>query len=156
MAFEPLQTDEKIEPSSVKKRDWDDQMLFGCGGFLVAAVAGYMLSIWPFFVWQQGEQLRILGICVAAGLIPPLIVGGILSRKYGLPGACGLIGGALCTAIFLYLRIQQAFIEAAAQRVPTPDYPRSVMAVLPLAYVLISVLVGYYTLKPGEFDDRDA
>jgi len=56
MAFEPLQTDEKLDVPEQTAQDMDKQMLFGCSGFLISSVVGYLLTIWPFIAFQKTEQ----------------------------------------------------------------------------------------------------
>jgi hypothetical protein len=137
MGFEPLKTDEKLDKPPPKQRSFDDLMLLGCGGFLIASVGGYLLGIWPFFLWQNAEKLDVLLRSTALGLIFPLILGVAMARRSGLAGATGAIGGSLVTAIFLYLRIEQTFLEAAVQRIPTPDYPASLQFLLPIGWVML-------------------
>ncbi len=152
MAFEPLKTDEKLDAPAKRTKDLDDQMIMGCSGFLVSAVGGYLLSVWPFFAWQKAELLSVLLQASAAGFVPAAAVGIVVSRKYGLPGACGAVGSALCTGIFLYLRIQQTFLEAAAQRIAPPDYPHSFIWILPGAWILAMALLCLLVMKPETAD----
>lgn len=137
MGFEPLRTDEKLDKPPPKSRSFDDLMLLGCGGFLIASVGGYLLGIWPYFLWQDAERLDVLLRSTALGLILPLILGVWMTRRSGLAGATGAIAGSLVTAIFLYLRIEQTFLEAAVQRIPPPDYPGSLQYLLPIGWVLL-------------------
>lgn len=133
----------------------DTVMLFGCGAFVAGAVTIYLLSIWPFFAWPDVHRIRTLALCSAAGLLPALIVSAIATRRFGLPGACGAIGGALTTAIFLYLRLQQAFIAAAAKQDTRPDYPPLLQGLVPIAWVLAIVLVGVLLLPKGELPSEE-
>ncbi|MDX2064599.1 MAG: hypothetical protein SFX74_02535 [Fimbriimonadaceae bacterium] len=144
MAFEPLQTDETRAPGEAAdaSRDMDREMLFGCSGFLLASVFGYMLSIWPFIAFQQTERLATLGLAIALGPGVAAAVGMVITRRYKLAGACGFVGGALCTAIFMYLRLQHGFISAMAKQAPRPDYPESFALLVPGAYVLLCVFLA--------------
>jgi len=142
MAFEPLNTDERLEKPVKPERDMDGQMLFGCSGFLVASLGGYALAVWPFFAFTETQQLRILAQSCALGLIPAALLAAWVSRKFALAGACGAVGGAIATAMFLFLRIQQIFTAAALKRIPPPEYPESMQAVLPVAWILAAILIG--------------
>lgn len=155
MPLEPLQTDETLDKPVPKERDMDTVMLFGCGAFVAGAVTIYLLSIWPFFVWPDVHRLRTLALCIAAGLAPALIVAAISTRRFGLPGACGAIGGALTTAIFLYLRLQQAFIASAAKQDKPPDYPALLQGLVPLVWVLTVALVAVLLLPKGELPSAE-
>jgi hypothetical protein len=144
MAFEPLQTDETRAPGDVTTapRDMDREMLFGCTGFLLASVIGYALSVWPFITFQRTEQIGTLALAMGLGPGVAIVVGMLVTRRYQLAGACGFVGGALCTAIFLYLRLQHGFISAMAKQAPRPDYPESFALLIPAGYVLLCVFLA--------------
>ncbi len=150
MAFEPLRTDEKLDESPPKSRDMDAQMLFGCSGFIVASVGGYVLSVWPWFAFDQADKLTTVVTCSLLGLLPSGIVGVVCTRKFGLAGACGFVAGALTTAVFLYLRLQQTFLAAMAKQLPQPDYPSAMMGVLPFAWVLLVLMAAFLLLPKGD------
>jgi len=150
MAFEPLQTDEKLDVPEQTAQDMDKQMLFGCSGFLIASVVGYLLTIWPFLAFQKIEQTFWLAACFAAGGGPAIIVGLISTRRFGLAGACGFVAGAMTTGIFLYLRIQQSFLSALAKSSPTPEYPDSFIWLLPIVWILLCVFLAVVALPKGE------
>lgn len=133
----------------------DTVMLFGCGSFVAGAITIYLLSIWPFFVWPEVHRLATLLKGIAAGLLPALLVTTIATRRFGLPGACGVVGGALTTAIFLYLRLQQAFIASAAKQDKPPDYPPLLQGLVPLAWVLAIALVAVLLLPKGELPSKE-
>jgi hypothetical protein len=137
--MQPLQTDEKLENSAPKERDFDGQMLFGCSGFVGLSFATYFLSIWPFLVWMQVEFISVVIRCLLLGQLPALALGLIGARKFELPGAAGFIGGCLASNIFLYLRFQQAFLEAEARRTPWPDYPQIFQTLIPVGSVVLAV-----------------
>lgn len=155
MPLEPLLTDEKLDKPVPKERDMDTVMLFGCGSFVAGAITIYLLSIWPFFAWPEVHQLRTLALASGAGLLPALLVAAVATRRFGLPGACGTVGGALTTAIFLYLRLQQAFIAAAAQQDKRPDYPPLLQGLVPLVWVLAVALVAVLLLPKGELPSEE-
>jgi len=139
--MEPIQTDEKIDRPAPRERDMDSQMIVGCTGFVTISFVTYFLSIWPFLVWLSIDRIQVLGWALAAGILPAMVVGGIASRKTGLAGGAGFVGGILAASIFLYLRFEQAFLEALAQRSPTPEYPQALQYIVPLAVILLSVFV---------------
>jgi hypothetical protein len=152
MPFEPLQTDEKIEGPIKRKRDMDAAMLFGCSGFVFSSIAGYILSVWPFLVFPDSERISSLSLAAGTGLIPAAIVGIAATRKFALAGACGFVGGALSTGIFLYLRIEQTFIAALARQAPTPEYPRIMTYLIPLCWILISAILALIFLPREQGD----
>lgn len=124
------------------ERDMDSQMLVGCTGFVAASFSAYFLSIWPFLVWISIEQIHVLALTLAAGTVPPLILGAVVSRKAGLAGAAGFVGGMLAASIFLYLRFEQLFMEALARRIPEPEYPQALQYMIPSATIIATVLVA--------------
>lgn len=150
MAFEPLKTDEPIASNAKAEPDMDSQMLFGCSGFLIASLGGYALAIWPFFVFRNTDKLETMAISLALGTAPVLVATGILSRRYGLAGVCGSVGGAIAVSMFLYLRIQQAFLAYLARQAPEPQYPPSMEFIVPLAFLLAVSFVGVALLKPDK------
>ncbi len=152
MAFEPLQTDEKLENPVARPPDMDAAMLFGCSGFVLSSIGGYMLSVWPFLVFQETEKLTTLATAAAIGLTPAAILGIVSTRKFRLAGACGFVGSALSVGIFLYLRIEQTFISSLARQAPAPDYPKVVMYLAPLGWILISAILGLLFLPKQEED----
>lgn len=153
MAFEPLETDERVEGvAKAKAPDMDSEMLFGCSGFLLASVGGYALSVWPFFAFQETNLLVVLAQSLAIGLVPTLVLAAVLTRRFGLAGACGAVGGAMASAMFLYLRIQQAFMAYLARHAPEPQYPSSFTYIVPAGYLLAVLLVSVLLL-PKENGD---
>lgn len=142
MAFEPLQTDEKLDQPAPKKRDVDTVMLFGCGAFLVASLLSYAAAVLPFLILPDIWSLSTLGRNSLIGMSASLAVTVVAARRGGIPGACGSVAGALTTAVFLFLRLQQTFLAGSANQAPTPDYPAPFQLLLPLAWILITALVG--------------
>lgn len=150
MPIDPLQTDEKLDKPVKAGKDFDAQMMFGCGGFLIAAVAGYMLSVWPFFAFQNVEQLSVLLLAMAVGMGPATALGLFATRKFGVAGACGFLAGAITTAIFLYLRLTQAHLSAMAQQSPRPDWPQVMAVLIPISWVLLVAFLGLLFMPKGE------
>jgi hypothetical protein len=128
----------------------DTLMLMGCGAFVAGALVVYFLAIWPFLAWPNVERIQTLGLCAATGLVPAALAAGLFTRRFGLPGACGAVGGALTTAVFLFLRLQQAFLAATARQDRPPDYPASLQTLVPLAWVLAVALIAVVLLPKGE------
>lgn len=150
MAFEPLQTDEKLEGPVQKQKDMDAAMLFGCSGFVFTSIVGYALSVWPFFLLPETQKLVNLAIAAGIGLTPAAVLGVVATRKFGLAGACGFVGGSMATGIFLYLRIEQIFIAALARQAPPAEYPRIVTYLLPLGWILLSAILAIAALPREE------
>lgn len=155
MPLEPLRTDEKLDRPEKTAQDMDAQMLFGCSGFLIAAVAGYLVSIWPFVAFQQTEQLRWLIVCMIVGPGPAAVIGGFSTRRFGLGGASGFVGGALCTGIFIFLRIQFSFTSYLAEQAPRPEYPEVFQYLVPLAYILGCLLLAVSLLPKDELSGEN-
>lgn len=153
MAFEPLRTDEKLDAPAAKTRDMDAQMLHGCSGFLIAAVAGYALSVWPWFAFQGAEQLRVLALCALAGLVPAGALGIVATRRFGLAGACGFVAGAVTVSIFLYLRLQQVFVAALDRQAAQPDYPLALVYVVPAAWLCLVLFTALLCLPKDEWKE---
>jgi hypothetical protein len=144
--MEPLATDEKLEAPRAKERDMDTHMLFGCTGFVVSSFATYFLTVWPFFVWMEVHQWGLLLKALLCGLPVAFLHGFLSTLKFELAGAAGFIGGMLAAVIFLYLRFEQVFLEAAARRIPEPDYPLWIKWFVPalvLAFALLTVAAAY-------------
>jgi hypothetical protein len=155
MPLDPLETDEKIANPVKRVRDMDDQMLFGCSGFLVASLGGYGLMVWPFFAFQDTDRLKTMVTALSIGLVPTFILSAVVSRRFGLAGTCGAVGGAIASAMFLYLRVQQAFLAHLARQAPEPQYPASMAVVVPLAVLLAVALVAliFMAREPGRTDE---
>ena len=152
MAFEPLETDEKLDAPVKGKPDMDAAMLFGCSGFVVTSIGGYIMSVWPFLLFPDTEKVARLGIAAAIGFLPAAILGIFSTRKFGLAGACGFVGGALATGIFLYLRLEQVFLSSMARQAPTPDYPKILIYLVPLSWILVTAILALAFL-PKERED---
>ncbi len=128
-------------------------MLFGCSGFVITSIGGYLVSVWPYLVFRDTEKLVHLGAASAAGLLPAALLGVVATRRFGLPGACGFVGGALSTGIFLYLRIEQTFISSLARQAPTPDYPQILMYLVPLGWILAAAILALAFLPHDRSSD---
>ena len=127
-------------------------MLFGCSGFVATSIGGYVLSVWPYLVFPKIYQLQGLEVASLAGLGPAAILGLVAVRYFRLAGACGFVGAAMATGIFLYLRIEESFIAGSAGRSPVPDYPRPMVYLVPLAWVLATAIMAIAFL-PREHEE---
>ena len=143
MAIEPLQTDEPLTERVVQDPDTDTVMLWGCGSFVVASVTVFALGIWPFFRYQDISALTTLMKALLIGIGPALVVGIWITRKRGLPAACGTLGGFMIVGVFLHLRIQQAFTAAMAKQVGPPEYPPFYAYLVPVAVIILGLLVAF-------------
>ncbi len=152
MAFEPLNTDEKIDGPIEKKADFDAQMLAGCGAFLVASIGGYAIAVWPFLAFQDIEKLNRFILAGGLSGIPWIIWIAITTRKAGLAAACGGLGGALAISVFMFLRLQQPFIAWRAQQTDKPEYPEGFITLIPVAVPIIAIIIGLTFIKKEEFD----
>jgi hypothetical protein len=144
--MKPLQTDEKLEVARPLERDMDGQMLFGCSGFVFTSFATYFLSVWPFFVWMDIHQAPALALACGAGLPFAFILGAVTSAHFEIAGAAGFIGGILATAIFVYLRFEQVFLEVEARRIPMPFYPPWIQWFAPIVLVVCALFISILVL----------
>ena len=153
MAFEPLNTDEKLEGPIKKERDMDTHMLIGCSGFLIAAIGGYLLGVWPYVAIQNTYAMSNLLTAAALASLPQWTLGCIVTRRFGISGACGFVAGSVCVGIFLYLRLQQLFISARIQQSPTPEFPEGFVYMVPLLGFLLAAFLSIAFLPKRELDE---
>ncbi len=154
MPFEPLQTDEKLDTPVPRAKDIDSQLLTGCTGFVLASIGSYFLSIWPFFTSADAYRSQALLTACLMAFVPSTLYGALLTRKFGLPGACGFFAGAMATSIFLVLRLQQLFMAAQVRVEHTPDYPSFLPLILAGAWVVWCALVGLLLMPKGELPGK--
>jgi len=150
MPFEPLRTDEKLDKPVKNKPDMDAAMLSGCTAFVFAALITYFLGIWPFLAFGKSYKVNELILDLACALVPSLIFGIIMTRKAGLPGACGFFGGTMSIAVFIYLRLKMIVSSAGSAVDVQPEYPASWAWLAPtiwLALCLIIVVISYPSAK---------
>jgi len=152
MSFEPLQTDEQLETPAPTERDTDTVMLVGCTGFVASSLITYVISIWPFFLFTETHRLLQLAQCAGLGLLPAVVFGAYVTRRFGLASAAGFIGGGLSAAIFLYLRLLEVNLRRVQRDLAQPDYPESWIWLVPFAWVLMLFLVVALTIRPSEID----
>jgi hypothetical protein len=155
MPFEPLQTDEKLETPVPRQKDMDAQLLMGCTGFVLASIGGYVLSIWPYFAISNVDKFQGLQTASLLSFVPATIYGALLTRKFGLPGACGFFAGALATAIFLILRMQQIFLAGEARPEFKPEYPPIITYLFPAAWLVWAAIVALLVMPKHELPGKD-
>lgn len=150
MPFEPLRTDEPLKGAPPPQRDMDTHMLFGCSGFIFVSVATYGLAVWPHFFFPDVYRLASLLTCSALGMVPAWMLGAVATRKMGLAGACGFVGGAMAAAVFFRLRLEQIQIAAKVDTLARADYPLGMVWVVPAAWMLVSLILVLLLLKRSE------
>lgn len=151
MPFESFETDEKLQRPPRKGPDLDTIMLFGCSGFVIVALASWALVVWPHFLFTATYELGTIKTCAVLGLVPAAVFGAIVTRIFGLPAAAGFLGGSICAATFMYLRLQQVFAFEGIPEAPQPEYPSMLLWAAPLGWVLASALIIAIFLDPKEY-----
>lgn len=152
MAFEPINTDEKLEQPVAKERDTDTVMLIGCSGFVSASLITYGMTVWPFFAFSGVHLAAELGKACAMGLFPALLFGAYVTRRFGLAAACGFVGGGLATAIFLFLRLTEVQLRRGARDMEPPDFPSSWAWMLPLVWLILVFAVAMLLIRRSEVE----
>lgn len=150
MPFEPLRTDEKLEEKQKKGPDMDREMLFGCTSFVLASFVVYGASVWPFLVFADIWRIQILLAASAFGFVPAYVLTALGSRKYGIAAACGALGGAMATCIFLFLRLDQVNLGNTVWDLPKPEYPPSWQWLLPVGHLLATVAIMLACLRKDQ------
>ena len=156
MPFEPLRTDEPLPPGKKPKpHDFESVIIAGCTGFVASAIITYVLAVWPFLVFQQLELLKYLIMCIGFGPLIAYLFGLITCRKFGLPGACGFIAGAMSVLVFLSLRMDQVFLSAAAGQLKQVQYPESFRILVPTIWMLGAVAIALIFTPRKEVSLKD-
>lgn len=151
MPFDPLETDERLEAPVKAAPDFDSQMLFGCSAFVSTSLGTYALAIWPFFAIADTHLLNRLMLAALIGAVPSTIVGIAMTRRGGLAGACGYLGGTMALCVFLFLRIEQIMLGLKLKELPLPDYPPSFQTWFPLGWLCWTLLLCLIFLPRSEF-----
>jgi len=118
------------------------------------SLIGYVLAVWPFFAVPETHLARNLTTACAFGMVPALVLTAFSTRRFGLPGACGGLGVAMATGVFLYLRMDQIMLGFTVRDLPRPDYPSTWAWIVPSAYVVATVAVGLLLLPRDTFSDE--
>ena len=135
-------TDEELTvPELKRKKDFESQLMAGCTTIGVLSVFTYFLSIWPFTVMAEYTWNGLIMI-LAYGTVPASILGAIAGRKLGYAGSTGYFGGALASAVFMHLRLQQTMLGNFTKDVPKPEYPDSVAIAVPLLWFVVAGIVA--------------
>lgn len=144
MPIEPLRTDEKIEGKKVKTKDMDDVMLTGCSGFVGCSIGTFGLGVWPFLVFGSPEPVPpALLLAFPLGLIPALILGAYVCRKFGLASACGFVGGAMALGVFMFLISQRLTLAIFYASGAKHFYSPLVVYFIPVVWLVLALAVGY-------------
>jgi hypothetical protein len=152
MPIEEVGTDEKLERSGPRPKDFDSQMMLGCTGFVLTSIVGFLLSVWPFIAFSGLERFAVLEECALFGLVPAAILGAFATRRFGVAGACGFVGSALAFDVFLYLRFEEIHLGAEARRIPPPDYPMSLAWLAPVGWALFVLFVALLAIPKSEIE----
>jgi hypothetical protein len=150
MPFEPLRTDEKLETPVKAEKDTDTVMLIGCSGFVGASLITYALVVWPYLVFPEIHQLAVLLQASGFALIPASTFGAIVVRRFGLASACGFVGGAMATAVFLFLRLTEVQVRRASREMDQPDYPAAFVWIVPSAWLVAAFLIAVLFIRKSE------
>jgi len=150
VAFDPLQTDEKLEKPIKSGPNFEAQILSGCSFFVATSLLTYAIGVWPFFVLADQHLIAKFLMACAFGLLPTAIIGVVAGIKGGVPGACGFLGGTIAVAMFMYLRISQIMLGEHMPDLPKPDYPSAAAWILPLFWTVIAVIIAGFSAQKGE------
>ncbi len=151
MAFEPLETDEKLETPVKHQADMDTQMLGGCTFFVAVSFLTYFVAVWPFIVFGDLHTLPGLLRASLFGLLPSCLFGVYAMLRGGLPAATGFVGGSLAVAIFGYLRLDQLALGYQLREIAKPEFPLPWVWQAPLGYLLLTVAITL-AMTPKVFD----
>lgn len=143
MALDPLKTDETLDTPVRAEADTDTVMLWGCGAFTTLSFTVFFVSCWPYFIWLNVSTLTDLGRASLLGLLPATIVSIIGARLRGLAASCGAVAGFTVVAVFLYMRIQQAFVAGMMKQAPMPEFGREWAYLLPACVVIGSFILAF-------------
>lgn len=141
MPFHEIKTDEHVPGASKREKDFETQIMRGCAATVVLSVLVYGITIWPFFALPEHTVEGLFAI-LAFGMIPSTILGVFAIRKIGYGGFSGFVGGALTSAAFIYLRLQQTMLAKVNPNLPAVEYPERWVWLVPLAWVLFAIVVG--------------
>jgi hypothetical protein len=150
MPIDPLQTDERLASKPAKEKDFEIQLMTGCGGFVTASILGFVLFAWPFFATQDVHHLDDLLKACALGMAPSTILTAFIARKFGLAGASGAFAAAMASSIFLLLRLEQVDLAGQARDSLRPDYPPMFGYMIAIAWMIWTAIVGLLCMKKGE------
>ncbi|MBX3096555.1 MAG: hypothetical protein KF812_06815 [Fimbriimonadaceae bacterium] len=141
MPFEPLKTDEPYDGPKIKKNDFENHLMGGCAFVTVTAFLVYGLVSWPYLVFPvhtvPGMQDTLI-----YGMLPAMILGMIATRKAGPAGVAGFLGGALCSSVFTYLRLQEIMLGKSVADLPAPEWPDRLSWAIPLGGALAAVILA--------------
>ena len=140
MPFEPLGTDELLSEAPKPKKDFEGQLMTGCGVILVSSVITYVLVFWPFAVFEHHTVSGLVQAVLFAS-VPVWVFAAFLARKFGQAGASGLVGGALCGGIFMFLRLQMVMAAKGERTLAQPEYPERWIYIVPGVWLVATIAV---------------
>lgn len=151
--MDPLQTDEKLEKPAPKVPDFERQLMGGCFTIGLLAIAVYIAGALPFFfVLEYTVQGLVTGALL--GWIPAALVCAFLIHKMGIAGASGYLGGSLCAVVFIFLRLGQVMAGKMDPSLPAPEYPDDWAWLVPLVWMIGSIVVTLLAYPKEEPADR--
>lgn len=142
MPFEPLRTDEPYTGPKVKKNDFENHLMSGCAFVTVTAFLVYGMIAWPYLAFPDVHTVPGLRNAMLYGLIPANIVGMIAVRRTGPAGIAGYLGGSLCSAVFVYLRLQEVMRGKLVADLPDPEWPDRLAWAVPLGTAAIAIVLA--------------
>jgi hypothetical protein len=137
VAFDPISTDEKIV-NPVREADPDMSLFRGFMFFSVASIVLFFVQLWPFFVVYDLHIQANLMKATMISLIPTAVVGVILARFGGIPGATAFVTGAMIGAVFLLLRLGQVVGMAGQGTNAQLEYSPAMGWAIPLGWVIVA------------------
>lgn len=140
-------------PEGHRTHQMDQAMLGGCFTIGILAVLCHLLTIWPFFIFAEHTITGLQRIFMVGGL-PVLILGLLASWRFSFAGYSGFVGGAVASAAFMYLRLDQTFLGAISPNLPAPEYPERWKWMIPLAWIAACALLGGIALGK-DISDRE-
>ncbi len=143
MPFEPLGTDEPLtEENAPPPRDFEMALAGGCSVALLGSLAIFLLTIWPFFVIPEQSVAGLRQILLWGG-VPSTLLGILLVRIFQTPGLSAYGGGAMCAALFMWLRLSQTMLRNAdaSTELPPVEYSPAMAYLLPLGWVLLAAIL---------------
>ncbi len=146
MPFEPLRTDEKREGSAPTKKDFESQLMQGCGVIVVLSFLILLMTSWPYFAFKE-YTVKGLQSIVAFGCIPATLLGIIALRAFRTAGMSGFLGGGMAAAAFMFLRLQQTILNNYDKDLPHTEYGDQILWLVPVGWLVWSALICLFFLK---------
>ena len=142
MPIDGTGTDEELTGPQFSKKDFEAELMAGCSTIALVSLVTYLVTVWPFFKFPEYSIVGLVSI-VSTGILPAMVIGVIVSRKFALAGAAGFFGGSMAGAVFMHLRLQQTLLGKYAQDMPRPDYPDIVAWIIPFAWFSVAGIIAW-------------